>query len=286
MRSRRGWLSRKAATLNCYRGVKAPLLERGKLKVNFYPFHIGDYVSHTRHLSLLEDLAYRRLIDQYYLQEQALPESVEKCAKLIMMRDHLDEVSAVLEEFFELTDAGWISTRCDKEIVGMRKRQEIAREKANKRWSNAKAEPQQSRSNAAASDQHAAASKTDAAAMLPTPTPLPTPISPSENKAPAALAVQSLVSDGLTPETAAEWLAHRKRLKAPMTPRAWEGIKKQAELAGMPVEDAVLMSLRNGWRGFEASWVRGRSVPARASTHSGFGNTNYSEGINDDGTFE
>lgn len=29
MRSRRGWLSRKAATLNCYRGVKAPLLERG-----------------------------------------------------------------------------------------------------------------------------------------------------------------------------------------------------------------------------------------------------------------
>lgn len=226
--------------------------------MNFYPFHIGDYVSHTRHLSLMEDLAYRRLIDQYYLQEQPLPESIEKCAKLVLMRDHQDEIRAVLEEFFELTEAGWISSRCDKEIVGMRKRQEIAREKANKRWSNAAQVPQQSPGNAAASNADATASKPDAAAVLPTPLPTPTP-TPEVTKAPAALAAQDLVADGLTLETATEWLAHRKRVKAPMTPRAWDGIKRQAELAGMPTEDAVLMSLRNGWRGFEASWVKGRT---------------------------
>ncbi len=255
--------------------------------MNFYPFHIGDYVSHTRHLSLMEDLAYRRLIDQYYLQEQPLPEAIEKCAKLVLMRDHQEEVRAVLEEFFELTESGWISSRCDKEIVGMRKRQEIAREKANKRWSGAKAEPQQSSGNAAASKADAAAPNGDAAAVLPTPTPLPTPISPSENKTPAALAVQDLVSDGLTAETAAEWLAHRKRVKAPMTPRAWDGIKKQAVLAGIPLEDAVLISLRNGWRGFEAGWVKGRVPFARQpSSHADFATKNYSEGINDDGTFD
>lgn len=255
--------------------------------MNFYPFHIGDYVSHTRHLTLMEDLAYRRLIDQYYLQEQPLPNSIEKCAKLILMRDHQEEVSAVLEEFFELTDDGWISSRCDKEIVGMRKRQEIAREKANKRWGSAKAEPQQSSGNAAASESDAAASKADAAAMLPIPTPTPTPlpITPTENKAPASLAVQDLVTDGLTTETATEWLAHRKRVKAPMTPKAWAGIKVQAEKAGMPIEDAVLMSLRNGWRGFEAEWVRKTGQSQRPSSHSGFGQVDYREGINDDGSF-
>lgn len=271
-------------------GCQSPSPQARKVAMNFYPFHIGDYVSHTRHLSLMEDLAYRRLIDQYYLQEQPLPESIEKCAKLILMRDHQEAVSAVLEEFFERTDDGWISSRCDKEIVGMRKRQEIAREKANKRWGSAKAEPQQSPGNAAASEPDAAASKTDAGAVLPrpTPTPLPTPITPTETKAPAALAVQDLVSDGLTTETATEWLAHRKRVKAPMTPRAWDGIKKQAALANIPLEDAILMSLRNGWRGFEASWVRGRGATqqARPSAHSGFAGIDYNKGINEDGTFD
>jgi uncharacterized protein YdaU (DUF1376 family) len=258
--------------------------------MNFYPFHIGDYVSHTRHLSLMEDLAYRRLIDQYYLQEQPLPESVEKCAKLILMRDHHQEVRAVLEEFFELTDSGWISTRCDKEIVGMRKRQEIAREKANKRWSNAKGEPQQSSSNAAAPAIDAPAQNPDAAAVLPvpvpTPTPLPTPTTPNGVKAPAALGLQDLVADGLTLETANEWLAHRKRIKAPMTPKAWEAIKAQATTAGWQIEQAILHCLANGWRGFNSDWVRGRGQPQRQSAHTGFEKVNYNEGINEDGTFD
>jgi len=36
--------------------------------MHYYQFNIGDYASHTRHLSDLEDLAYRRLLDAYYLQ--------------------------------------------------------------------------------------------------------------------------------------------------------------------------------------------------------------------------
>jgi uncharacterized protein YdaU (DUF1376 family) len=38
--------------------------------MNYYPFHIGDYISHTSHLSDLEDLAYRRMIDLYYQTEE------------------------------------------------------------------------------------------------------------------------------------------------------------------------------------------------------------------------
>ena len=38
--------------------------------MHYYSFNIGDYASHTRHLTAIEDLAYRRLLDLYYLHEQ------------------------------------------------------------------------------------------------------------------------------------------------------------------------------------------------------------------------
>ena len=90
--------------------------------MHFYPFNIGDYVSHTRHLNLIEDLAYRRLLDLYYLQEQPLNESPTTVARLINMRDHVDEVSVVMQEFFDLIDGvGWVNSRADEEIAKSRK---------------------------------------------------------------------------------------------------------------------------------------------------------------------
>ena len=37
--------------------------------MNYFPFNVGDYSVHTAHLEPMEDLAYRRLLDQYYLRE-------------------------------------------------------------------------------------------------------------------------------------------------------------------------------------------------------------------------
>lgn len=70
-----------------------------------------------------------------------------------------------------------------------------------------------------------------------------------------AISVALLVSDGLTEQTAVEFLQHRKGKKAPLTPRAWEGIKAQAATAGWTVEQAVCKALARGWVGFESSWV-------------------------------
>jgi len=83
--------------------------------MHYYQFHIGDYVSHTRHLSLLEDLAYRRLLDFYYLHEQPIKQ--RDIARQIGMRDHEQDVLTVLNEFFLSTDAGFVSPRADKEIA-------------------------------------------------------------------------------------------------------------------------------------------------------------------------
>jgi uncharacterized protein YdaU (DUF1376 family) len=82
--------------------------------MHFYKFHIGDYMSHTRHLSLYEDLAYRRLLDFYFLHEQ--PIKHRDAARQIGMREHEEDVLTVLNEFFLSTDEGFVNPRANKEI--------------------------------------------------------------------------------------------------------------------------------------------------------------------------
>jgi uncharacterized protein YdaU (DUF1376 family) len=94
--------------------------------MNYYSFHIGDYASHTRHLSLLEDLAYRRLIDAYYLSEKPFVGSPADIAKDIGMMSEIEEVYYVLSKFFESTESGWINKRCDEEIAKYHGKQEQA----------------------------------------------------------------------------------------------------------------------------------------------------------------
>ena len=109
-----------------------------------YPFHLRDYVTKTRHLSLMEDLAYRRLLDAYYTAEGPLPLDPADCARLICMREHTQEVAAVLSEFFIKGETGWSNTRCEEEIAKYRVLQTKSRKGAAARWNapgNASAEP-------------------------------------------------------------------------------------------------------------------------------------------------
>ncbi|CAB4134142.1 Protein of unknown function DUF1376 [uncultured Caudovirales phage] len=85
--------------------------------MHYYQFNIGDYVSHTRHLSPIEDIAYRRLLDAYYLSERPLNSNLTSVARQIGMREHEEEVGLVLQEFFVLGEDGWTSNRADKEIA-------------------------------------------------------------------------------------------------------------------------------------------------------------------------
>ena len=95
--------------------------------MNFYPFHIGDYAAHTRHLSFMEDLAYRRLIDQYYLDESPLKGEPSLIARRIGMSDFSSDVQYILETFFDKEGDLWVSKRCDDEIIKYRAKADSAR---------------------------------------------------------------------------------------------------------------------------------------------------------------
>lgn len=108
--------------------------------MNYYPFHIGDYAAHTGHLEPMEDLAYRRMLDVYYLRSGALPRDAAEVAKLIRFRNNVADVQSVLDEFFVQTDEGWAHRRCDEELAKFASKSEKARQSAESRWSKANAD--------------------------------------------------------------------------------------------------------------------------------------------------
>ena len=81
----------------------------------WYKFHLGDYITHTTHLSDAEDLAYRRLLDLYYMSEKPIPLNTESVSRKIRL--DLDITESVLGEFFEKTENGYFNHRCDVEIA-------------------------------------------------------------------------------------------------------------------------------------------------------------------------
>jgi uncharacterized protein YdaU (DUF1376 family) len=95
--------------------------------MNYYNFHIGDYISHTIHLSLEEDLAYRRLLDMYYDTELPIPNNIPLVSRKI--RISAEVVKTVLDEFFELTEEGFKNFRADNEIAEYQRF--IEKQKAN-----------------------------------------------------------------------------------------------------------------------------------------------------------
>jgi len=91
--------------------------------VNFYEHHLGDYAKDTAHLSMLEDGAYRRLLDRYYATEQPIAEGQPFRVARAHSRDEKAAVEAVLSEFFKLVDGYWHNDRADEEIAKFRAKQ-------------------------------------------------------------------------------------------------------------------------------------------------------------------
>ena len=106
--------------------------------MHYYQFNIGDYHSHTLHLSEIEDLTYRRLLDWYYLHESPIPNDIEETARQIRMRSHSDCIASVLREYFEHTENGWIHHRADREIAKTGDKSEKASASAKARWNKVK----------------------------------------------------------------------------------------------------------------------------------------------------
>lgn len=243
--------------------------------MNFYDFHIGDYAVRTAHLEPMEDLAYRRMLDLYYTREFALPSSVEEIARLTRLRAYTKEIEAVLREFFTQTDRGWINEKCEELIATAQSKSGKASKSAHVRWERVRAEKEAAAKAAGRQcdvDANASPSQSDANAPtshypLPTTQP-PTDVGEGASASPKTnrkakrssteiaqtLTVADLITDGVEREHAEAWMRVRKEARAPLTQVAWDGLKAQAEKAGITPGQAVHICAIKSWRGFDASW--------------------------------
>ena len=199
--------------------------------MHHFPFHIGDWMSHTSHLSPEEKAAYLAMMIEEYLHEKPLPDDIEQIARKINMRSHCECIAVVLQEFYERNpdgEKGWSNKRVREEILAYKSKSDKARASANARWNkgksgdNANALQAQSERNA----NHKPRTKNHI-------------IKPDE------------ISD----QTWSDFLAHRKKLKADLTETALKGIVRETNKAGWKLEDALTECVARGWRGFKADWV-------------------------------
>ena len=108
--------------------------------MHYYQFNIGDYSSHTKGLSLIEDLAYRRLIDEYYLAEHPFIGCSADVARLIGLRDNLQEVEYVLSRYFIKDGDSWSHGRIDSDVADYHQKQE-KRSNAGKKSAEVRQKP-------------------------------------------------------------------------------------------------------------------------------------------------
>ena len=211
--------------------------------MHFYSFNIGDYMSHTVHLSLMEDLAYRRCLDIYYLHEKPLPEDATEVARLIRMPEHKPEVVQVLKEFFTHdVGTGYVHKRTHEEITKYQ-----AKIQAASRAGKASA---LARSNASS-----------------------TKVQPNNKQETLNKKQETNIKrpNNVTKKTWEDFLIHRKNLKKPLTETAFKGIKKEVSKTSISLEDALVMVQARGWQSFKSDWIK--------EEQKSFATTNYGEGV-------
>ena len=106
--------------------------------MNYYEHHLGDYMRDASYLSMVEEGAYRRLLDAYYIAEKPLPTDVLQCIKIsrAAKKSEQDAVKYVLGKFFEKRPDGYHQARADKEIARFLEKRSKAKASADARWTH------------------------------------------------------------------------------------------------------------------------------------------------------
>jgi len=214
--------------------------------MHYYQFHIGDYKSHTHHLTPMEDLAFRRLLDHYYLHE--VPIKQRDIARQIGLKEFEQEVLSILEEFFLSTPEGFINPRADIEINKYKEFSIAGKKGAEIRWSKAGNREANSPPNATpiATNNHK---------------PLTTNHKPNkEIQAPF----------GVSDDVWESFVKQRKLSRATVTDTVIKSIDKEAQKAGWTLEQALSEIVARGWRGFKAEWVKDKTLTPAATKKQEF----------------
>ena len=261
--------------------------------MNYFSFHIGDYICATQHLSLEEDLMFRRLLDLYYTTEKPLTKDELQLFRLTRANCELnqDAVRAVLLEFFQETELGWVNKRAEAELKVMcdlrddkqaRKLNEKERMRRHREkrahmfealraievvpaWDISLDELEVLYQSRCVKDKQnlqreqvipvTHLQRVLNATATAIPIPIPIPIN-KRKSASAQTEIQAVAApDGVLLSVWEDFCKHRREKKARLTPTALAGIQREAALAGWSLNDALAECCTRGWIGFKAEWA-------------------------------
>ena len=230
--------------------------------MNYVQFHLGDWLSGTALLSPTERGVYMDLLVRYYKEERPiLQEECKRIARAYAPTEQ-EAMQYVLQTFFTLDEDGYRHSRCDEEIEKARAVSDKRKRAASARWSK------NGNLDAEAKQVH---SKCIANGML---TKNQEPITNNHqidkeiNKEKPTKKTSAQKPDDISDSVWVDWVEHRKQKKASVSELVINGLRKEAEIAGLRLEEVMTIQVMNGWQGFRASWLSKDGVKG-IPTHTG-----------------
>jgi len=103
------------------------------MAIDWYPFFVIDYRRDTRHLTLEEDAAYRRLIDEYMVTREALPGDDEALARIVgIPKAEWSRLAPKVRRYFKARNDKLWHKRCERELREQNRRHNSFRERGQK----------------------------------------------------------------------------------------------------------------------------------------------------------
>jgi uncharacterized protein YdaU (DUF1376 family) len=206
-----------------------------KANMHYYQHHIGDFIKDTSFLTNEEVGIYLKLIWLYYDTEQPLENDLFTLSMKTNARKNEVAVQGILNMYFELIDGKWHHTRCDKEITEYG--EFCAKQKANGlKGGRPKATQEKPKENPTVIHDEPKQTLTTNHKPLTT--------------------NQINTPDGVSESVFKDYLEVRKTKKAKWSDTALKGLVKEAEKAGLSLQEAMELCCARGWVGFKADWVK------------------------------
>jgi uncharacterized protein YdaU (DUF1376 family) len=212
--------------------------------MHYYKRNLGDYAKKAGRLTMLQHGAYTLLIDACYDRED-FP-TIEQAIEWTWASSdaEIEAVKFVLSRFFTPNNEGkYVQNRILEEILVYHKNAEINRRIAVERETKRK----QKSTNRATDNTERQQSLNEA----------PPNHKPITNNHKKLLAPPEGVLDSVW----TDFVQHRKAIKAPLTDTAIKGIEREAQKAGITLNNALQEICARGWRGFKAEWVANTAKP-------------------------
>lgn len=251
--------------------------------MHFYQHNIGDFAIETKYMTFEQKGIYVDLVDRYLASGKPLASEWLANVKRVASEGAVD---SVLSLCFEKDGDVFRSQKLDLMLEEYEKRAEKNRENARK----TRKKPEKTGDDGQTGELFATGGRVASESLTTNNQELLTinqePIKDKGSKKKVVLEKP----DGVSPKVWDDFLFLRKQKKAPLTETALKGIAREAQKAGITLEEALSTCCQRGWQGFNSEWILGKAngyATRPLSVEPDWSQIDYTKGLtqNEDGSY-